>query len=83
MTGFAERFREEGRAEGMQLSFKQGFQQGFQQGVAAVLLRQIERRFSSEAAARSRERVEAADADTLLVWSERILTAESVEDVIH
>jgi len=67
MTGFAERFRTE----------------GMQQGEAAVLLRLIERRFGSGALARCRDRIEAADADTLLVWSERILTAESVEDVIH
>jgi len=71
MTGFAERFLTKGREEGMQ------------RGEAAVLLHLIERRFGPEAAARSRERVEAADADTLLVWSERVLTAESVEDVIH
>ncbi len=74
MTGFAERFRTEGREEGMQ--------QGMQQGEAAVLLRQIERRFGAEAAAHCRDRIERADADTLLEWSERILTAGSVEDVI-
>jgi len=79
MTGFAERFRTEGREEGM----RQGMQQGMQRGEAAVLLRLIERRFGSGAAARCRDRIEKADADTLLVWSERILTAESVEDVIH
>ena len=54
-----------------------------QLGEAAVLLRQLERRFGAEAVARCRDRIEAADADTLLVWSERILTAESVEDIIH
>jgi len=30
-----------------------------------------------------RERVAAADTETLLNWSERILTAESVEAALH
>ena len=31
----------------------------------------------------ARRRIEQADADTLLVWSERILTADRLDDVIH
>jgi hypothetical protein len=30
-----------------------------------------------------RQRIEQADADTLLTWSERILTAERIEDVVR
>jgi hypothetical protein len=30
-----------------------------------------------------RQRIEQADADTLLTWSERILTAEHIEDVVR
>ncbi|TVP87440.1 MAG: transposase, partial [Thioalkalivibrio sp.] len=30
-----------------------------------------------------RERIEAADADTLLDWSTRILTAERVDDIFR
>ena len=30
-----------------------------------------------------RLRIETADADTLLTWSERILTAERIDDIFH
>ena len=70
MSTFAERFREE------------GMQQGMQQGEARVLLRQLERKFGALPAP-VRQRVEQADAQTLLEWSERILTAGSVEEVLH
>lgn len=53
-----------------------------QQGEAA-LLRQLERKFGREAAAACRERVERADAETLPEWSERILTAQTLDEVIH
>ena len=61
---------------------ERGLEQGRQQGEAAVLLRQIERKFGTPSQA-VRERVVDADAETLLNWSERILTAESVEAVLH
>jgi len=61
---------------------EQGREQGRQQGEAAVLLRLIERKFGKPSEA-VRERVFGADAETLLNWSERILTAESVEAVLH
>lgn len=50
-------------------------------GEAAVLLRLIERKFGRPAMDAHRARVESADAATLLTWSERILTAERVEDL--
>jgi hypothetical protein len=61
---------------------EQGREQGRQQGEAAVLLRLIERKFGppSEAVA---QRIRAADADTLLDWSERVLTATSMDAVVH
>ena len=58
-----------------------GRQEGRIAGEAAVLLRQVERRFEAQAAADVRARVEQADAATLLSWSERILTAERVEEI--
>ena len=64
---------EKGRAEGMQ--------QGMQQGEATLLLRQIGRKFGASAVQDYRARVESADAETLLTWSERILVAARVEDV--
>jgi hypothetical protein len=57
-------------------------QQGMQQGEAQVVLRLLERKFGALPAP-VRRRVEQADAQTLLEWSERILTAGSVEEVLH
>jgi len=68
---------------GIEKGVKIGVQQGVQQGEAAVLLRQIERKFGQAALAASRERVQQADAETLLAWSERILTAKTIEDVFR
>jgi hypothetical protein len=47
-----------------------------------VLLRLLRLKFG-EIPDRIRERIEQADADTLLTWSERILTAARIEDVVR
>jgi hypothetical protein len=59
-----------------------GHEAGRQEGEALVLMRLIELKFGppSEAA---REQINAADADTLLRWSERILTAQSLDEVLR
>ncbi|MFB4202423.1 hypothetical protein KBTX_02528 [wastewater metagenome] len=74
MNAFAERFTRQG--------MEQGMRQGMQRGEAAVLIRLMERRFGALAPVH-RERIEAADAETLLEWSERILTATRPEDVLE
>ena len=70
MTGFAERF------------IQQGIEQGKRQGEAQVLLRQLERKFGP-VSANLRQRIQEADAETLLDWSERILTADTPDAVFH
>ncbi len=70
MQTFIDRYIEQGRQEGMQA------------GEAAVLLRQIERKFGPPSEA-VRRRIADADSETLLRWSERILTADSLEAVLH
>lgn len=60
---------------------EKGLQQGLQQGEAAMLLRLVAHKFGAAAAARYRERIAAADADTLLVWSERLLGAAEPDAV--
>lgn len=57
-------------------------QEGRQEGEALILLRQLHRKFG-ETPEDIRRRIEQADADTLLIWSERILDAERIEDVVH
>ena len=67
------------RREGVQ----DGRLEGRQEGEAAVLLRLIERKFGPEAAEAHRERIEQADAETLLEWSEYFVTADHVEAVFR
>lgn len=66
---------------GIQKGIEQGIEQGIRQGEGTLLLRLIELKFgaASEAVIRL---VREADADTLLQWSERILTAETLADVM-
>jgi predicted transposase/invertase (TIGR01784 family) len=66
----------------MQTFIDRYIEQGRQEGGAALLLRQIERKFGAPSAA-MRERISNADPETLLNWSERILTADSVDAVLH
>ena len=72
VSSFAQRFTEQG--------LQQGLQQGRKQG-EAMLLRQLTRKFGPAAAEAYRPRIESADAETLLAWSERILDADTPEDI--
>jgi uncharacterized protein DUF4351 len=56
-------------------------QEGRQQGEMKLLLRQLERRFGTSDKP-VRKRINAADAQTLLIWGERILTAQSIDEVL-
>ena len=70
MSTFADRFRQE------------GMQQGMHQGEAQVLLRMLSRKFG-ELSEEKRRLVESADSERLLQWSERVLTAESIKEVLQ
>ena len=74
--------REEGHKEGRKEGHKEGYKEGRQQGEALVLMRLIELKFGPPSEA-VRAQINAADADTLLRWSERILTAQSLEEVLR
>jgi len=69
MTALSVRMREE------------GFQQGMQQGEAELLLRLIGRKFGPQAAEQHRERVRQADLVMLERWSERILSAATLDEL--
>ena len=73
---------EELRQQGYQQGHQAGHQEGHQEGEATILLRLMERKFGT-VPENLRERIEKADADTLLDWSERILTAKTPEEVVH
>jgi len=74
MQTFIDRYIEQGR--------KSGILEGQRLGEATALLRIIERTFGPPSDS-VRERVLAADSDTLLQWLDRILVAESVDAVFH
>jgi predicted transposase YdaD len=87
----AERFgiqigREQGREEGLEQGLEQGIEQGLEQGIrrgeATLLLRLIELRFGA-ADQDVIQRIHEADSETLLRWSDRILTAQSLSDLLE
>jgi len=51
-----------------------------QEGEAIILLRLLEHKFG-RVDAKTRKRVKSADAERLLDWAKRVLTAERLEDV--
>lgn len=57
-----------------------GRQKGMQQGEARILIRQLTRRFGA-LSAEYLAKIQQADADTLLDWSERLLDAQSLAAV--
>lgn len=82
MSRFAERFREEGIQRGMQQGVQQGMQQGVHQGEALVLERLLRLKFGA-LPDEVRQRIEQASEQTLLEWSERVLTAGCLNQVLH
>lgn len=62
---------------------RRGIKIGMQQGEASLLLRQMGRKYGSSAADSYRQKIEQADPESLLKWSERILTADTAEEIFH
>ncbi len=71
---WTEMWKEQGR--------KEGEERGRREGESAMLKRLLERRFG-DVDEHTRQRMESADADQLLEWGERVLTAERLEDVFR
>ena len=69
--------RQEGRREGRQ----EGRQEGRREGESELLLRLITRKFGPPDA-RVRHRIASAEAETLLLWAERVLTAQTLDEVL-
>ncbi len=91
MQTFIDRYIEQGREQGRQQGLAQGLEKGLEQGAIGLgrkqaaedmLLRLIERRFGRPSGA-VRRRIQAADAETLLDWSERMLTADSIDAALR
>ncbi|NOX56915.1 MAG: transposase, partial [Planctomycetes bacterium] len=61
---------------------EEGLRKGREEGQAELLMRQIESKFgplSDEV----RQRIATADSDRRLLWAERVLTAERLEDIFE
>jgi flagellar biosynthesis/type III secretory pathway protein FliH len=76
--------REEGRLLGLKEGHKKGLQEGRQEGrkegEATFLLQLLEQKFG-RVDAKIRKRLQSADAEHLLDWGKRVLTAERLEDI--
>jgi hypothetical protein len=72
---------QKGRLEGEQKGRSEGEQKGRQEGEAALLLRQLERRFGA-LPGWARERIATADTASLDEWGLRVLDAGSLDDVL-
>jgi predicted transposase YdaD len=75
------RFYQDVYAEGQQEGQKEGRQEGRQEGEVMMLLRLLEKRFGSVPDP-VKSQLKQADMDTLLVWSERVLTCTTLDDVL-
>lgn len=70
--------REEGRREGRQ----EAFQEAIREGEAGMLLHLLRSKFGP-LDPETEERVRSADAERLLAWVDRILTAESLQAIFR
>ena len=70
-----------GLEKGIEKGLKQGMEKGVQKGEATLLLRLMELRFGNLDET-IRNRLQTANAEILLRWGERLLVANSVEDVL-
>ena len=59
---------------------REGKREGLQEGEAAMLMRQIRRKFGS-LSDELRKRIEAADPNQLLEWGDRLIMAETLDEV--
>jgi hypothetical protein len=77
---WTEEWKRQGLEQGRQEGLRQGWQERRQESEATMLLRLLERRcgFLDEM---SRRWIQAANAETLLDWGDRLLTARSLADV--
>ena len=74
--------RAEGLAEGLERGMQQGMRRGRVDGERAVLERQLRRRFGS-LSPEVEDRVAGASAVDLETWADKVLDADTLEDVFN
>jgi hypothetical protein len=75
-----ERWQKEAIAQGVQQGMQQGMEQGVQQGEALLLQRLLAKRFGPLPSAII-ERLASASREQIETWGDRVIDAESIEDV--
>jgi len=85
MQTFIDRYIEQGRQQGMVLGKQEGRQEGRREGryegQRDVLLRLMTRKFGT-LTAQQRKRIQQADGETLLRWSEQVLFATTLDEAL-
>lgn len=74
------RWRREVEEEGRKIGFDKGHKQGREEGEATLFKRLLELKFGP-ISDDIKTKIETADAKTLLLWGERILFAESLDQI--
>ena len=80
IMGLASVLREEGREEGIEQGMQKGMQKGIQKGALQLLMRQLEKKFG-ELSPDLVTKLEQSDETQILLWSENILTADTLGEV--
>lgn len=73
---------EDWERKGLEKGLEKGRREGRRDGEAALLIRLLEFKFGA-LRPEDRSRIDAADAERLLAWGERVLTARSLEEVFE
>ena len=80
-----ETWREEAIQEGVKQGLERGLERGLEQGLARerkLLLRLLRRRFGDQVDSETERRLEAASADQIEVWAERVLSAATLAELL-
>uniref|UniRef100_UPI004055FE48 DUF4351 domain-containing protein n=1 Tax=Candidatus Electrothrix sp. TaxID=2170559 RepID=UPI004055FE48 len=80
MQSFLKKYYDQGLEKGVQQGIQKGVQQGMQQGEQRVLSRLLRKRFG-DLPEWTEQMLKEASGGMLEVWSERIFTATTLEDV--
>jgi len=79
---WTEEWEQQGMQKGIELGREKGREEGRQEGEASLLFRLMELRFG-KVDEQTRHKLQTADAETLLRWGEKVLVANSAEDVLR
>ena len=80
IMGLASVLREEGREEGIEQGIQKGMQKGMQKSALQLLMRQLEKKFGALSPDLV-TKLEQSDETEILLWSENILTADTLGKV--